>query len=151
MKDGIWNLLTVLVLLATLLLLIIFASIFADPQSALNPFPPPTLPARLQFPTATATLRGLPPTWTPTPENGAPVVDDPGLRPSSTLPPTSTGFVLPSFTPTATHTYTPTITYTPTNTPTNTIQPTYTLVPTYTLQPTFTDVPTQTPTEEATP
>lgn len=118
MKDGIWNLLTVLVLLAAVLLFAIFTLIFSDPQHELNPLPPPTLPARLLFPTPTPTPRLLPPTWTPTPDPGEPEVEGTNLLPSSTLPPTSTGFVLPTFTPTPTRTFTPTNTPTPTKTPT---------------------------------
>jgi hypothetical protein len=63
----VWNILTVLVLLATLCVAALFLGLFLNPGLALNPFPPPTLPALAGFPTATPTPRNiLPATWTPT-------------------------------------------------------------------------------------
>lgn len=62
------NILTILVLLTTLCVGGIFLMIFLNPQSSLNPFPPPTIPALI--PTATVIPTSgvkLPPTWTPTP------------------------------------------------------------------------------------
>ena len=67
-KQGamIWNILSVLVLLTTLCVGGTYLVIFLNPQSSLNPFPPPTLP--VLAPTGTPTVRAvLPPTWTPTP------------------------------------------------------------------------------------
>ncbi len=56
-----------LFLLATLCVIGLFLAIFFNPQISINPFPPPTLPALAEFPTATPTARILlPPTWTPT-------------------------------------------------------------------------------------
>jgi hypothetical protein len=89
----IWNVLTVLVLLSVVCLAIIFFMVFINPNSGLNPFPPPTIPAALQFPTETPTPRGLlPPTWTPEPTN--PPTETPTPRPSATLPPSPTFFSL---------------------------------------------------------
>src|SRR5512135_2940458 len=62
----IYNVLTILALLASLCLCLIFASIFINPNSALNPFPPPTQVGQLILPTATWTPLQLPATWTPT-------------------------------------------------------------------------------------
>ena len=91
----IWNILTVLLLLGVLCLGGYFMMIFINPQSGLNPFPPPTLPAALQLPTETPTPRGvLPPTWTPEPTN--PPTETPTPRPTATLPPTPTFFSLAS-------------------------------------------------------
>ena len=62
------NILTILVLLTTLCVGGIFLMIFLNPQSSLNPFPPPTIPSLI--PTATVIPTSsvkLPPTWTPTP------------------------------------------------------------------------------------
>ncbi len=62
------NILTVLVLLTAFCAGGIFLMIFLNPQSSLNPFPPPTMPALI--PTATVIPTSgvqLPPTWTPTP------------------------------------------------------------------------------------
>ena len=40
----VWNILTVLVLMAVVCVGLGFGMIFLDPYSAINPFPPPTLP-----------------------------------------------------------------------------------------------------------
>ncbi len=64
----VWNVLTVIVLLVAACVTMAFFSLFFNPYSAFNPFPPPTLPARAEMPTITPTPRGvLPPTWTPGP------------------------------------------------------------------------------------
>lgn len=63
----IWNILTVLILIMTACVCVVAAAIFINPHLSINPFPPPTLPAVITFPTATPTPRVvLPPTWTPT-------------------------------------------------------------------------------------
>lgn len=100
-----WNLLTILVLLAAVVLLSISALIFADPQSSLNPFPPPTLPVALFFPTNTPpSLNVLPPTWTPTPTSEPTMTFTP--VPTHTPSTTPTLLVLPSPTDTPTPTAT---------------------------------------------
>jgi len=68
-EGMLWNVLTVLVLLATLCMLSGFALVFINPYVPFNPFPPPTLPPTMSFPSPTPTLPvvTLPPTWTPTP------------------------------------------------------------------------------------
>lgn len=130
MRLTIWDILSIILLVALVLVGVIVAQIFIDPYTSVNPFPPATLPAPIQLPTATNTPRVLPATWTPTPQPGAQST----LRPTSTLPATATGFVLP------TSTNTPTATSTVTSTPTVTRTPTKTLVPTWTNSP----VPTAT-------
>jgi hypothetical protein len=61
------NLLTFVVLLATLAAGLVLAGVFINPYLSFNPFPPPTLPATLGYPTATNTPANyLPSTWTPT-------------------------------------------------------------------------------------
>jgi hypothetical protein len=63
----VWNILTVLVLVALLCVISYFALIFLDPSSSLNPFPPPTLNPALFTLTPTVTPRfTLVPSWTPT-------------------------------------------------------------------------------------
>jgi hypothetical protein len=146
LKLSIWDILSVVMILATLCLCGGFGMIWTDESSAFNPFPPPTLQPTIQLviptvPTATVTprIRVLPPTWTHTPQadqNEQP--QQPGLRASSTPMPTFTSFVVPSLTPSITPSNTPT------NTPTVTNSPTATLIPTHTLIPTFTQVPTET-------
>jgi hypothetical protein len=63
----IWNILTLLTLAALLCVLSYFTIIFLNPNSSLNPFPPPTVNPALLPPTVTVTPRHtLVPTWTPT-------------------------------------------------------------------------------------
>jgi hypothetical protein len=133
MKFSVWDALSILTLMGLCVVGIIVATIFTNPASAFNPFPPPTLPASIVLPSDTPTPVYMPPTWTPVGANP----NDVGKVASQTPLPTSTGFVLPSFTPTftetptVTETPTPTVTRTPTNTHvphTNTPQPTTALV-----------------------
>jgi hypothetical protein len=85
----VWNVLTGIVLLAVLCVGIVFLTIFFNPYSGINLFPPPTMPALLAYPSVTPTSRlQLPPTWTPSPT----------LEPSQTFTPE------PSFTPFPTET-----------------------------------------------
>ena len=77
------NALTAIVLLITLYVGFRFAMIFLNPQSSLNPYPPPTLPATLGPPTPTNT---------------------PAIRLPTEIPPTSTPRPLPSVAPSATAT-----------------------------------------------
>ncbi len=115
-----WNVATVIVLLGTLALGILFLDIFISPASSLNPFPPPPSPTLLQFPTATITPRSLPATWTPS--LTIPPSETPTPRPTYTLEPTYTPFYLSPHeeTPTATEilTSTATLEETPTSTST---------------------------------
>lgn len=108
MKISIWDILTGLILLGIVCLAGGFIFIFQNPESALNPWQPPTQVAALVIPTSTDTPRSLPPTWTPTPSET--IAGAPELKPSSTPYLTNTPFVLPSFTPTATSTPTATAT-----------------------------------------
>jgi hypothetical protein len=133
MKFSVWDALSILTLMGLCVVGIIVATIFSNPASAFNPFPPPTLPASIVLPSDTPTAFYMPPTWTPVGNNS----NSMKLADSQTPLPTSTGFVLPSFTPTftltptPTETETPTETFTPTNTHvphTNTPQPTIDLV-----------------------
>lgn len=65
-NDTVWNILTTLLVLATVSAIFFFLFLFSNPNTALNPFPPPTLPVLVQIPTSTPTQVMLPPTWTPT-------------------------------------------------------------------------------------
>lgn len=122
MRRGTFDLLTILVLLATLVVWLSFLLVFLDPQSGLNPFAPPTLPARISLPSLTPTPLRLPPSWTP--GSGPELVETVAMQPTSMLPQTATPVVRSSFTITPTWTSTPTITPTVTNTPTITRTPT---------------------------
>jgi hypothetical protein len=106
-KPVIWNILTILVLLVTCYLAYYFMTIFINPKSASNPFPPVALPTLYQTPTPTPTIILLQATWTPT-ETTSPL---PTRTKASTW--TSVPLVI-----------TPSITMTPTMTPTGTITPT---------------------------
>ena len=93
-----WNILTGIVLLMMLCASGVFLTIFFNPQSSFNPFPPAPLPAALKFPTITPTsLVKLRPTWTPTPTEEPTATVTP--HPTATLPPTPTFFSLVSPTP----------------------------------------------------
>lgn len=95
-----WNLLTLLMLLMTCCVALVYLTIYLDPYSNLNLFPPPTPLQAVQMPTSTPTpLQILPPTWTASP----------------TLTPLPT--ITPTFTPTSTPTEVPTATEIPTPTP----------------------------------
>jgi hypothetical protein len=90
MKLTIWDVLAILLVVAAVTVAAVVFAILADPESSLNPFPPPTLPATIMVPTSTSTQVSLPPTWTPTPRL------EPTQRPTSTQYPTSTELVLPA-------------------------------------------------------
>ncbi|OJX40575.1 MAG: hypothetical protein BGO78_06220 [Chloroflexi bacterium 44-23] len=115
MRDGLWNLLTILVFFIAGILIIGFGYMFLNPNSKLNPLSPPPLPEVLVLPSSTATLKQLPQLITPSrlPVTATESVTE-TLRPSSTPLPTNTAFVLPTATitstPTATETETPTVT-----------------------------------------
>ena len=84
------NLLSGILVTGTLVVGLVFAIIFINPQSFINPLPPTTLPALVLTNTPTPTPRGvLPPTWTPT--------ASPTLEPTDTPIPTDTP--LPTETP----------------------------------------------------
>jgi hypothetical protein len=83
------NILTVVVLLTAFCIGGMFLMIFINPQSALNPFPPPTMPVLAPTTTPTSTLKAqLPPTWTHTPP--PPPTETPVPPPTYTLTPEGT-------------------------------------------------------------
>jgi hypothetical protein len=49
-KLSVWDLLTVLTLIATLVLAIVMLSIFSNPDSDMNPFPKPTIIPTIFYP-----------------------------------------------------------------------------------------------------
>jgi len=102
-RLGLWDLLSILTLLAAVGIGLFFLAIYIRPDSSINPFP--ASPAKL-FPTPTITPIQLQPTWTVTPENL-------NITATSTLVPTIT--LEPSITPVAlvTSTASPTPTKTP--------------------------------------
>jgi hypothetical protein len=112
MKSSFWDILTILILLILGLMVVCFVIIFLNPALAINPYPPPTLPATIIIPSETLMPRLLPPTWTTTPKPSL-------LQPSasSTTPPSSTRFDVLTLTPLPTITPTSTYTALPTGTP----------------------------------
>jgi hypothetical protein len=106
--DPVWNVLTILIFAGLCLISVAFVMVFSEPNSSLNPFPPPTLQPTLFFPS-------------PTPfDTAVPVI--PSNTPTITLTPTFTPIP-----PTATLTQTPTatVTFTPGPSPTATINSLY--------------------------
>lgn len=138
MRFSFWDVLSILLLAGAALVFLLFLAIFIDPQTFLNPLPPPTAVPEVFIPSATPTRRVLPTLISPVAGDTA---TPQALRPSSTFAPTFTSYIFPSFTPTPTNTPTPT----PTATPTNTYTPSPTPTRTHTPVP-----PTATPTETAT-
>ena len=87
------NLLSGIFVAATLVVVLLFAMIFINPQTPLNPLPPTTLPALVLTNTPTPTPKGvLPSTWTPTPTLTA----SPTLTPTETPSPTPTNTPVPT-------------------------------------------------------
>jgi hypothetical protein len=113
-KLEIWDMLSILTFILTLLVGAYFVMIFLFPQSALNPLKPSLFDPNAP-PTPTITPIQLEPTWTVTPSQA--VTETPTLVPTYTLEPSSTPFslVTPTITPTATATpkapFSATITY----------------------------------------
>jgi hypothetical protein len=65
-RSFIWDILAILILLGTCYLAYFFITIFANPYSPHNPFPPAALPTLFQTATPTNTVIPKLPTWTPT-------------------------------------------------------------------------------------
>jgi hypothetical protein len=87
-SDLVWNVLTILVILAAIVVSLFFLTVFSNPNNIINPFPPPVTPTSLLLASATPTSRlVLPPTWTP-----APTAEP---TPTNTPGPTSTPLVTP--------------------------------------------------------
>jgi hypothetical protein len=89
MKLKIWDILSILVLVCALIMAIVILTIFANPNSSVNPFPPPTSVPTIFIPTPTPTEVRFPPTWTPVP------VIQSTIRPTSTPFPTKTPLRIP--------------------------------------------------------
>lgn len=99
-RSTLYDIITVLFVVLTVGVLAVIVLILNDPNTSLNPLPPPTVP---------------------------PIVNLPTLTPSATATNTATPTHTPTHTPTATTTGTATATSTPTHTATPTITPTQVL------------------------
>ncbi len=97
-----WDMLTVLTVLATIGVLVFFAYLFVNPATPVNPLQP-DIPTAFVLPSATITPIQLEATWTPTFVLGT---DTPTLAPTITLEPTNTplSLVPPTKTPSPTAT-----------------------------------------------
>lgn len=96
-----WNLLTGIVVIATVGLIGYFLILFSNPQVPMNPFPPPTMPVLAVLPENTATPPSLPPTWTPTPrptETPRPTATPEPVEPTAPATATATEAPLPTAT-----------------------------------------------------
>jgi hypothetical protein len=93
MKTSIWDILTGVTLFGILCLIVGFGIALSNrPQEVTKA---EQLVPTISIPTATNTVQGMPPTWTPQAQQlGATAT----LRPTSTQPPTATSVVLPTFT-----------------------------------------------------
>jgi hypothetical protein len=111
-KPLVWNFLTVVLLLSVCCLAYFFLTIFNNPNSPFNPFPPQPLPTMFQTDTPTSTIIPLASTWTPT----------------ETLQPSPSRTKAPTWTPLP-GMITPSETATPNLTPTETSTPTFTATP----------------------
>lgn len=87
-RDLIWNVATGLVLALVPIIAVVFGLIFINPQTSLNPLPPPTLPAVAEMATAAPTQLMMPATWTPTVTRTLTPTET--LVPSETLIPSAT-------------------------------------------------------------
>jgi hypothetical protein len=92
-SSPIWDVMTIMLLIGMCSLGMWFIFLFFNPSSAINPYPPPTLPVALVLPTSTNTPFILPPTWTPT-------VTATVLTPTSTITNTPVSNLPPTYTPT---------------------------------------------------
>lgn len=82
--EKVWNVLTLVVLLVLLGAVVVMLVIFTNPNSGVNPFPPPDLPGKLILPTSTSTatsFQAVSPTVTPTIE-----VTESSIVPTTVLP-----------------------------------------------------------------
>ena len=104
-SEMVWNVLTIALLLVTVILAAVVVMLLVNPNSGLNPFPPPTeivIPPTL---TPTHTPRVVfQPSWTPTLAADVPTKTP---RPTNTPFMTETPFGMPSLTPTRTFTPAP--------------------------------------------
>ncbi len=130
-KFSVWDLLTILTLVATITLGTVFWSIFTNPGSALNPFPNPTTIPTIVMPTLPATII---------------IIDTATSTESATVTITATATETMTETPTPSATNTVTGTISITTTPTTSSTPTKTITATRTGTPALTRTATRTST-----
>ncbi len=64
-SNNLWNVLTLIVVLATMIVATIQVTIFMNPNAIFNPFPPMEMPEVFVLPTPTESGPTIPPIWTP--------------------------------------------------------------------------------------
>jgi hypothetical protein len=84
--GAVWDMLSIVVLIATAVMVIVFVVIYQDPGGFLNPFPPAEAIPTLFIPTSTPAPKKMPATWTPTPT----LTDTPTETSTATMTPTPT-------------------------------------------------------------
>ncbi|MDX9864723.1 MAG: hypothetical protein RBT34_07965 [Anaerolineaceae bacterium] len=103
MKIKFWDILSFFLLILLLVIGGLILQVYRNPYAAVNPFPPPTVPAKLIIPSWTTTPRSMPATWTLTPRTDSQYQ----LASTSTIMPTATYNILyPVIRPTRTFTKT---------------------------------------------
>lgn len=80
--DGLWNFLTLVVLLFVFAVVAVQVTLFLNPYAVFNPFPPIEMPEAIVLPTPTETSIALPEVWTETP--GTEPQETPTLIPTAT-------------------------------------------------------------------
>jgi hypothetical protein len=100
---GMWDILSILALIVTLCIGLYFLTVFINPNSPLNPLSPNNYEETLPD-TATPTLIGLEPTWTPSATPFIPPTDTPRPTFTPVFTPTLFSLVPPTVTPTFTAT-----------------------------------------------
>jgi hypothetical protein len=92
-KEKFWNITTVIILAAAVIVLIVYGVIYQYPQTRLNPYPPPTMPVALILPTYPSTSTEVVQTATPEQSRTATLAEADAKSPTETLvPATSTPF-----------------------------------------------------------
>ncbi len=145
-KLSVWDVLAFFTVIATILLVIVFASIFTDPGSYLNPFPKPTTVATIIIPSVVAaSSSNTPEGTTEVPTLPVAATGTATLEPSATNTNTLTANPSASATETASPTLTFTLTSTFAKTRTATLAgTTKTATTTKTITPTGSATPTRT-------
>jgi len=95
LRSSFWNLLSFLVIVAGFIITGVFAYLFNNPYSVLNPFPPPTVVPLAMLPTLTSSPQALPDLWTETAEppivTETPIVEETEIPQEENTPAPGTG------------------------------------------------------------
>jgi cytoskeletal protein RodZ len=103
----VWNIMTIILLLGVVCLVFYFVTVFQNPRTFLNPFPPEASPTVFYTETPTSTIIQLPATWT-----ASPTLKPPATRTRASTVTLAPELITQTATPSPTETLTPTITST---------------------------------------